>query len=303
MRVKKNDRTDIVGYVERIQAGSIAGWVFSRSGQPLHVTCRIGGQAYEVEPSWNERRDVSAQFGETALMSGFHIRPQAALQGVLSREGLREADVVLLANGQALPVDGQAFRRESPVCEPAAASNSGEKHQANIESFQDFMIRGWVVSNDGKPTTLAVTVNDKAVHCSIVRLDRKDVEEALGVVCPEAGFEIELAGYLWELIGDADFCEVRLFANGQSFLRQPLVLLRHKISEWIRRIAELREGQERQYFGLLALEHVRYGRYYSKLGQTNGSSCRSSQRLCSWRILCISTTMRLCEQTLYLPMI
>jgi Glycosyl transferase family 2/Galactosyltransferase len=270
-----DDQQDIVGHVESIHPGAITGWAFSRSGQPLQLTCRISGQAYEAEPAWGERSDVSAEFGAAALMSGFQIRPQAALQEALSREGLCAADVVLLANGQALMVDEQELRQQGMADE---LHEKGGALQGHIESFQDFMIRGWVVARGGGRTTLEVRVNGLPLLCDVIRSERKDVEEALGVNDPEAGFEIVLPGYLWEQVHPAGTCEIRVTANGGELTPAPIVLSRERAVQWIGRISQLEAREERQFFGLLALEHVRYGRLLPQLDDDAGRFVRDLAR-------------------------
>ncbi len=258
-------RTDIAGYVERIDPFEILGWAFSQSGKPLDLTVRVDGRQYVEQPEWTERRDVVETFGANARKSGFQIKPAVPLQAALSREGLKEAEIHILANGHSLRKVDFAFRPQHVAGEALGIRTETKTALAAIESWLPFVIRGWAVARGAERSVIEVTVDGKPVECGVVRVSRPDLEEVLGDAYAEAGFEIELPGYLWELADGAESCAISVRIDGHSITPEPLVLSHQKAAQWIRKIAGLGEGHQRQYFGLLALEHLRCGGFFRSL--------------------------------------
>ena len=254
---------DVSGFVERIDPYLISGWAYSRSGKPLELSVRVNGQVYAQQPAWNERVDVAAGAGAAGLKSGFRIAPSDTLRSALSREGLEDRDIDVLAGGRLLPKVQLAFRPQHVPAEAIAIRTEAGPVQAAVESWQPFVIRGWAMARDVERTEIDVLAEGRRVECSIVRSRREDIGAADRNA--EAGFEIELPGYLWEVAGRNDECSIEIRVNGLPITPAPLVLSAEKVVRWILDIASLGEGPQRQYFGLLALEHLRFGRFYGLL--------------------------------------
>ena len=257
--------SDIEGNVERIEPAIIVGWVHSHSNEPVHLSLQVDGYEYVQECIWHDRADVAEVLGIDALKSGFQILPTEDFKTLLTLEDLDEKTIIVLANGHDLPKAETAFRRQPLASESSAISTGTKPLRAYIDPWLPFTICGWVVLPETQPTLLEVTVNGTPIQCNIIRVDRKDVEEALGGEYPKAGFEIELPGYVWELAGDGDSCKIQLHVNTQELTLAPMVLSHNKVIQWIHEIAELKDEHELRYFSMLALEHVRYGGFFTSL--------------------------------------
>jgi len=92
----------IEGYVERIDALEIHGWVVNRKNEPLQLSLRIDKTIYPVSHAIRERADVAASLGNEFLRSGFVIElPDMLVDNfMLARQNGKSVDV--LANGTLL---------------------------------------------------------------------------------------------------------------------------------------------------------------------------------------------------------
>lgn len=256
---------DIAGFVERIDPTLISGWAYSRTGRPFGLTVRVNGHEYSQDVAWTERVDVANGAGAVALNSGFRIVPAEALKSALSREGLEGSAVDILADGRLLPKVERAFLPQHPASEALAIRTESGALRAEVESWRPFVLRGWIAAPGGRRAALELRVDGAPLECSIVRLRQEDLADPAGAPAARAGFEIELPGYLWESARHKDSCVIEVRADGHSITPAPLALSREKIVDWVREIAGLGEGPQRQYFALLALEHLRYGAFFQHL--------------------------------------
>jgi len=132
--------------------------------------------------------------------------------------------------------------------------------RGNIEQMDKFSLVGWAVDQEDKPVDLTVHINGISVDCKIVREERRDVSDVLNISNLCVGFTLELPGYIWEQVGDAEDVRIEISSNEQKLTENFITLSREKAAKWISDIAQIEEGPEKQYLALLALEHVRYGR-------------------------------------------
>ncbi len=102
----------IEGYVERIDALEIHGWVINRKNEPLKLSLRIDKTTHPVSHTIRERADVAASLGNEFLHSGFVIAlPDMLVDNfMLARQNGKSVDV--FANGVLL-------RNKSKPSDPA----------------------------------------------------------------------------------------------------------------------------------------------------------------------------------------
>ncbi len=266
----------VKGFVERIEPDTVSGWAVGKDGAPIEIVLVVRGQRFLPAIEWHERPDVEEQMGPKANRAGFLIVPDARLRAALSHPGITQAEIVVGANRRALPVLDGAFKRQDATAQVLGIKVADQNLNAKVESWKPFTLQGWVVANDGRPLVLQATINGKPLECVVVRVERKDVAASLGIATLDSGFEVVLPGFLWELAGNADTCEMGILASGRPMFggKTSLPLSKRQAVAWLDELAGLAEGPQKQYLMLIALEHVRYGKLLPLLGENTAGFVR-----------------------------
>jgi glycosyltransferase involved in cell wall biosynthesis len=248
---------DILGYAERVETDGIYGWALHRKGTPIQLSCRIAGKTYGGQTTWVERGDVARQHRSETVRCGFQFVPVPAAKLPYSEALANGEPIVLLANGVAL----KDIRLE-PVLPLQAESlnlaHEGAGWRAELESWGHFTVQGQVAGTGAALPVGELRCDGRALECAIAWQLRSQSGERW-----QRGFEIALPGYLWETAGDG--CALEVFINGESLTPAPLPLTRAKALAWIADITRMGEGTARQYRALLALEHIQFGGFLSRL--------------------------------------
>jgi glycosyltransferase involved in cell wall biosynthesis len=283
----------VMGYVEHIDAQYITGWAIHRGGKPLQLTLRANGQHFTLTVNWVERSDVAEKHGSQFMYSGYCCTLgieekeaiREAVQNNQSFEVLAEDFVLTVANrfkpsalsevffsNQVVPpelvpqvVDTPKTRTPSMHWSLLEIEVDSSGVKARIECWGLFKIRGWALVNDRVPSSYRLCCNGVALDCSVFPNKRPDIAHELGVENEELGFEIELPGYLWDVLTDFEDAVIEIEADGVVITPAPLMLSRKTALHWLGNIARMEESKERQYYALLAIEHARYGRLFSHL--------------------------------------
>lgn len=267
----KEINVNIEGYVEQIGAREIRGWVVDRENGPITLSLLIEDKVYPVVPLWSERADVAASLGEDFIESGFIITITDEIAGLI-KQGNGDS-ISVMANG--VPLDNTEEVKKSLK---KAARLSGKEvrtieSQGVIEKCDQFIITGWGLVNEEVENSIALLCNGKPVECSVIRKERHDVAEALGVDESESiqfGFELEIPGYIWEDIPEDEVCQLQIYDRFFNLVSNPIELSREKAADWVSEIARMDKSHDKQYLTLLALEHMRYGQFFSLLDEDAG---------------------------------
>lgn len=110
-----------------------------------------------------------------------------------------------------------------------------------------FLLQG-KVSSENPPETLQVRCNEKTIQLPALITDCKD---------EQSHFRIEIPGYLWEHVDENKTLSLSVLFNGGLLNTRPIDLSEKKALQWLRQIAKCVDNQK-QYFSLLALEHLKY---------------------------------------------
>ena len=273
-------RQNIFGYVDLIEWGTIQGWVLRNERRSISLVLRVDGQNYPLTPSWLERSDVAQKHGIKFKFSGYHCTLSAELEEVLKNAIQWGQKIEVLADGVALeniaklpklvvqlqPEQlGIAIESVEPKPEPLGLEIDAVEMKGEIEQWGHFILSGWVMLNKQPATLFGLLCNGKELDCTALRINRPDISQIQGVDALDIGFKIELPGYLWENVSENEDALIEIQIDGQTLDLTPLVLSKEKTVRWIDDIVYLKEGQEKQYWMLLALEHIRYGDFMSLL--------------------------------------
>jgi hypothetical protein len=269
----KEINANIEGYVEQIGAREILGWVINRENEPIALSLRIDDKVYSVTPLWSERADVAASLGEDFIESGFIITISDEIASLINDDQDNGSSIGIMANGVLL-----ANTQEVEKSIKKAARLSGKEvrtieSQGVIEKCDQFIITGWGLVNEEIENSIALLCNGKPVECSVIRKERQDVAEALGVDESESiqfGFELEIPGYIWEDVPEGEACQLQIYDRFFNLVSNPIELSREKAADWVSEIARMGESHDKQYLTLLALEHMRYGQFFSLLDEEAG---------------------------------
>jgi len=256
--------SDAFGFVERISSSEVVGWAVSRTGADVDLALRIDDATFTMVADWTEREDVTSKIplNKNARV-GFAIQPSGSIRECITQALRTGCPLNVLANGVALPHAKSSVHapRHAPIVSAG---------KSKVEDFKNFIISGWAVSGDKPVNTFGLICNGKAVDCTVVRKERRDVAEALQIDALETGFDIELPGYIWENATGKGACRLEILGDGVVLTSKLLEVDRKKAGEWMTHISWMEENSEKQYFALLALEHVRYGNLFSDLDDTTG---------------------------------
>lgn len=129
----------------------------------------------------------------------------------------------------------------------------------HLESCDLFTLKGWGVGVAGAPVTLELRAGGVSLSCEIIRQERADVREALGIEALDVGFEVALPPSMWQHATDGTCC-LELFGDGTPFAPQPLQIGRERAAAWLSRIAAMDEGAQKRERMRIALAHAESAR-------------------------------------------
>lgn len=272
----------VEGFVELLTHEKFEGWAIHREQKPLTITLHIKGQEFTVSPQWLRRDDVMAAHGQSHHSAGFIVQWPDKVRNMLTTEKLNKADLKIKAGNTELKITGplpeqllassipaqqepEATKKDETESDPRSESifvqnNDQGEAVAVIDSFDKFLIRGYFVSDEEKAPKLAITANQQEQEWPVLWQSAKDDSEKVAALLQiHHRFEIEVPGYAWERDDGekADGIEIALSAEGfEKF--PPITLSREKALQWLHQISLLTDDSKLQYYGLVAVEHLRF---------------------------------------------
>lgn len=258
----------IKGFVESVDYREIRGWAIHRGGAPIELVLLAAGKKQVLPTEWHRRADVAESLGAQYPAAGFVCRLDKTLRRSLAHSTRTGAEPVILANGTPLKLIGQLPPPAEELLFEAlpeefaradANGPEGEGTHPRLYGWGHFTLRGTgeLASVPGK--TPCLEVNGRPVEGASVFFSGDPAS-------PAKTFQIDLPGYVWEA-ADADGLRIQVTRGGMPLLASPLVLDRTRAARWVNNIARVDDGPEQQYYALLALEHVRFGRLYALLDE------------------------------------
>ncbi|MGG5811814.1 glycosyltransferase family 2 protein [Falsiroseomonas sp. CW058] len=239
-----------LGAVDRIEAERILGWVARpQHGQP--VLLEAGGEPVDLAPVWSELPDLAARIGAPDPRIGFELPLPPTLRGRLGAEPLRLTHA-------GFPLSHQ------PACDAAVTEVAGFALRGVVPARADGTAPALEVLVDGRPMELAPAI----------------WPEAAGDAAPRRfGFEVELPGTIWARVPDGADVPVDIAADGAVVEPSALVFTRAMARRALGRAARRGfEGAEAQAAGLLAVEHLAFGRFLPDLPAEAAAALRDFAR-------------------------
>lgn len=153
------------------------------------------------------------------------------------------------------------MEREAP---PPAADRPQENSSAlrwAVEEIGHLHVTGWAVAPMGGEERFELVCNGHVLPAECIRLERSDVQQALGDVRLDSGFEVALPPSLWRHVPVGRMAHLQLLVNGQPVLQQILKLDRARLSEMLSHWRASAQplgttAAEHRYHALALIEHV-----------------------------------------------
>ncbi|HSI56524.1 MAG TPA: hypothetical protein VLA16_03130, partial [Ideonella sp.] len=120
-----------------------------------------------------------------------------------------------LANDQQAWLRAQARERqaEAALSDVSWTPPAARQLHGAIERFDGLTLQGWAMGSENAHEQLQLLCNGQTVPCSVVRLERRDVQQALETTRLQLGFEIELPSAIWALADSSGACVLQVQAD------------------------------------------------------------------------------------------
>ncbi|MGM9487224.1 glycosyltransferase family 2 protein [Ideonella sp. YS5] len=148
----------------------------------------------------------------------------------------------------------------------ALASHAGVAPLGHVERVDRGVLQGWACLDFLDDEAIGLSCNGEPVDCSVIRVERADVQRALNSARQRLGFEIELPATLWQRAGESGELALSVWVAGRPLGAAPWVLRRETLRAWLDQQREVEasapaeetadQRRERQYATLLLVEHV-----------------------------------------------
>ncbi|MEO5377116.1 MAG: glycosyltransferase family 2 protein [Magnetococcus sp. DMHC-6] len=268
------------GYIDHLSTEIISGWVaIQDSDERLEIELLIDDIAVTSTKADLYRQDLQ----EAGIGDGKHgfqmLFPQILLDGqehhLVVREissghcFVNETRVLGHPSEESISLQNQLMEQEKLLVNAHQTEKNFNndilsKPRGYIDRMKNFVLQGWAVDGDGHPAQLQLCIDDETIECYTLRSHRQDVISTLNIENAKVGFDIYLPGYIWEN-HDKPNLDIQVLANGMPILKKPLQLTRRMAKEWVINIVRQPEEPQKQFFALLALEHIRYATFLSEL--------------------------------------
>jgi len=261
------------GYVEKLDTSEISGWALRRDGRPVQLLLRVNDSAFPLSPRWVSRADVSEKHGWQSANPGFLCRipvdAAIALENALSADGAIEvvADGVSLKNRFAVSPAPVALQNEKLGLALETAGAVGL-----IQTWGHFTIHGWLEGKESSTKQIDLKCNGKLLGVKKISARRPEAPQTGGKKSLEViEFEIDIPGVVWEGLSPAKEAKLEFEMGGTPLKTASLNLSRERVLAWIKDVAVMPMGPEKQYRGLIALEHLHHARLYADLDEKTRS--------------------------------
>ncbi|SDY71039.1 hypothetical protein [Nitrosomonas sp. Nm33] len=243
----------------------LTGWSLGSSGLAL----LRDGKEVDVEILRFSRHDVLEAYSVTSdVESGYEITIEYPEEGAyslrwyLTNSGKITHDDFDLGIIITAVSDSSIKRKQETAVPPQTLNKLSDSNviHANIEEINNFSIRGWCLIEEHSPKAMVLRIgqSEYPVQLYVIR-ERKDVSKQFSINEDKVGFEMHLPGYIWDGIPESNDLEIEILAEGYALTKMPLIVTRKVAVQWIEQIFYQSENQNQQFFGLVALEHIRFG--------------------------------------------
>jgi hypothetical protein len=245
----------IQGFVERIRPDLVEGWTSAMMEADQPVFELIAGDCrVTFQPDRWVRHDVAEVHGEAYLPSGFRWTPGPIASSLISAARNEALPIKIGLNGQLLSI----IPSSQPLVE---AVNSDELPSdfavgaSRALSWGIFRIQGIT------PPHVAISLrsNGRIVDCRLFR-DFKPCSDDVALA-----FELEIQPSVWSGTAPGQPIHIELLFDDTA--AGTFILDCSVISLWLERIAGLKNEADRQYYGLLALEHLKSSEIIAQIEQ------------------------------------
>ena len=262
----------IEGFVEHIEPDRISGWVIHKKGEAVSIELRIKGISQSIQLYWVGRPDVAEQYGLGNIHCGFEISLPEEARLLMAKDAANlNPSIEVLANKTSLPILGIAkppklTGHTNLRLEKLNITSKRAQFDANLSGIGHFTVHGCLTLKQDSPLYCDLLCNDQTLECKLILVERAahTAKDNIGIL-KAIQFEVELPGYLWEAVGDIEPCQLIVRFNHIALNTIPLRITRQQASQWIQQVVQMKDNGDKQYRMLLALEHARYGRFFSQL--------------------------------------
>jgi glycosyltransferase involved in cell wall biosynthesis len=239
------------GAVDGVEHDRIRGWI-ARPQPGLPFLLDIAGQAIELEAAWSELPELAARLGAADPRIGFELPLPPQLRGRLDPAGAHWT----LRHG------------ERPLTPPPPEGGA-------VTQVSGFVLRGAVPPRaDGSAPALALLLAGEPIAAAPAVWP-----EAAAEGRPAFGFEVELPGPAWGKVAQGAPLPLDIAADGAVLEPAGLLLTRAMAVRALERAARRGfAGTEAQAAGLLALEHLAFGRFLQDLAPDAAEALRGFAR-------------------------
>jgi hypothetical protein len=191
----------------------------------------------------------------------------------------------LHAQAQQLPALGaeaaawleqQVQRRGGAAVLGELARHQGARLHGQVERVEAGVVHGWCWLESAAEEAVSLHAAEGPLDCSVIRVERKDVQAALRSERQRLGFEIEVPATVWRALPPGAAVELTVRVAGRLLQAEPLAITRGHLASWVEQQQQAEEQvdpqeppaarQERQYRSLLLVEHVAAAGLLAQLG-------------------------------------
>lgn len=282
----------VEGFVELITHKGFEGWVIHNESKPLNLTIRFRNETCSLNPQWHQRDDVMAARGSRYSDAGFYASWPDSVKMAIELEEITADDIKVFANKTELKITAPLpmelkqpdLRKEDmevinaidqekslrvPLDPITAINNTVGVESGFIDSFDKFLIRGHIIQNEDeyKAPVIEVSVNGLSQDWQV--LWQHDRQEGQGENIEDKVvhyFEIEVPGYTWDIDAKNEITQLAIKLKIEGF-NEPLQLnvTRALALKWLHDISLLEEHSKTQYYGLIAIEHLKFSKIIKEL--------------------------------------
>lgn len=251
--------------------------VWDADGRATRMVTLRAGAAEAVVPlprdldsallAWREHADGGFPLADTVAHASAHARQFAGAIAPATAQWLAE---------QVARIGGEDTLRQ--ISRLSSACWHGR-----VERMESGILHGWAWVEGADAETITLLADAEPLECSVIRVERNDVQATLGADRRRLGFEIEVPATAWT----SDCVTLSVLASGRPLpSERPLELTKPLLVAWLeqQRHAELQvpaqespsARQERQYRSLLLLEHAAAARVMDALSAPQQAFLRAT---------------------------
>ncbi|MFH7566176.1 glycosyltransferase family 2 protein [Oceanimonas smirnovii] len=260
----RNSKTKpkIEGYIELFTHDYFEGWAIHKEQQPISIDIELKGERFSVSPQWLQRDDVMAIHGQDFRNAGFSAQWPDKIKNILKTETITKNEIMIKANNTTLTITG-VLPEASPLEQaPLLKSKPAVTGLGNavIENFNHFSIRGYFLSESASTPKLIISSSNELQNWPVLwQSETVTLEEGLATETHKHSFEIEVPGYAWEAALQKEQQEINIQLSAEKFdFFESIILTQEKSAQWLHQISLLNEDNKLQYYGLIAIEHLRF---------------------------------------------